>query len=189
MSDNLEKFIKENRRSFDSETPSEMVWKGVKKEIAKPEKRQNVIRINRRFFWAAAAVLVFAFSIILYQGGIIRSLKHNSAEIATNDINEESNWQMPGELKTLDDAYAQQVNLTMNLLENFPEEQTELKEELTELDAEFELLKEEFGADVSSEDVLNAMIENYRIKLDLLEVTLEYFKRSERIIEDENIEI
>lgn len=189
MSDNLEKFIKENRRSFDGEIPSEMVWKGVIKEIAKPKKKQNVKNINRRFFWAAAAVLVFAFSIVFYQGGIIRSLKHSSAEIATNHINEESNWQMPGELKTLDVAYAQQVNLTMDLLENFPDEQTELKEELTELDAEFELLKEEFGAEVSSEDVLNAMIENYRIKLDLLEVTLEYFKRSEKIIEDENIEI
>ncbi|MFY0672176.1 MAG: hypothetical protein JXQ87_02150 [Bacteroidia bacterium] len=187
MSDNLEKFIKENRRSFDGETPRELVWKGVKKEIAKPEKRQNVIRINRRFFWAAAAVLVFAFSIILYQGGIIRSLKHNQVEVASTL--EESNWQMPSELKTLDDTYIQQVSLTMNLLESFPDEQIELKEELTELDAEFELLKGEFGAEVSSEDVLNAMIENYRIKLDLLEVTLEYFKRSEKIIENENIEI
>ncbi len=187
MSDNLEKFIRQNRDAFDSEIPSALAWKAIEKGIKKPKKQSNIIRINRRFMWAAAAMLIFACSVILYQGGVIKDLKTEGAVAINNQNNESDQWQMPQELTDMNNLYVQQVGFTMDLLKDFPAEQAELKDELNELDQEFEDLKTELGADIASEDVLRAMIENYRIKLELLEITLEYFKRSEKIVEDENI--
>jgi len=61
-----------------------------------------------------------------------------------------------------------------------------LREELNELKSVQRPKITELGSEHSSEDVLKAMVENYRIKLDLLEITLEHLKRSEKIIENES---
>ncbi|MGB0431307.1 MAG: hypothetical protein ACPGLV_12600 [Bacteroidia bacterium] len=187
MSDNLEKFVKQNREAFDSEVPSDLVWKSIQNEVKPIKKPSKVIKINSRFMWAAAAMLIFAFSVILYQGGVIRDLKGNSGLAIETNNTIETEWKMPPQLQDMNQAYVQQVGITMDLLKRFPTEQEELKEELTELDNEFEVLKSELGTEIASEDVLHAMIENYRIKLELLEITLEYFKRSEKIVEDEEL--
>lgn len=184
MSDKLEKYVKEHRASFDTDVPSAKVWQNIEK--TKPIKRQlnNVVSINKRFLWAAAAALVFAISVILYQGSRIKNLKTETTIVSVE--NNTRQWQMPPELKELDMLYTSQSSTTMQLLKELPDYQSELREELNELDEEFELLKTELGSEHSSEDVLKAMVENYRIKLDLLEITLEHLKRSEKIIENES---
>ena len=189
MSDKLKKYIADNRAHFDDEIPSAKVWDAISREVPKAQKKGNIIRLNKRFLWAAAAIFLVALTTIGYQGLTIRSLKLDSPAIVANtDIEpaEEAGWQMPDELKDLDQIYVQQVSSTMSLLKKYPEESEELRAELTALDGEFETLRQELGREYSSEQVLEAMIENYRYKLELLESTLEHFKRTDQIIEDEN---
>ncbi|MBI1185717.1 hypothetical protein GC194_15730 [bacterium] len=185
MSDNLEKFVKQNRAAFDSELPSARVWQQIEKNTLPDKKIRKLININRKFVWAAAVVALLAVATIIYQATEISSLKSNQVAVEMPETN-----QLPPELVDLDKIYVAQVSHTFKQLNDFPEEAGELREELLELDVEFDELQQELGAEVGREEVLRAMIENYRIKLDLLEGTLEHFKRSEKIIEDEdNIEL
>jgi hypothetical protein len=138
MSDKLEKFVKEHKASFNTDVPSPKVWQNIEKTIPKKRTLNNVISINKRFLWAAAAALVFAITVILYQGSQIKNLKaDNTASIETTT----NQWQMPPELKELDMLYTSQSSSTMQLLKELPDYQSELREELNELDQEFELLK------------------------------------------------
>lgn len=192
MSDKLKKYVTQNRKDFDDQVPSALVWEAISQELpqAKP-KRTNIIKLNKRFLWMAAAVFIGAVVTIGYQGATINNLKSGVvAEVVTEEnIETEDAWQMPADLQNLDQVYVQQVSTTMNLLESYPEEAEELRDELEDLDAEFETLKAELGYEYSSEEVLRAMIENYQFKLELLERTLEHFKRTDQIIEEDENEM
>lgn len=189
MSDKLKKYVTQNRKDFDDEMPSAAVWEAISNELPQAKtKRNNIIKLNKRFLWMAAAVFIGAVVTIGYQGATIKHLKNDP--IAVNETIENSEeWQMPADLQDLDRMYVQQVSNTMSLLENYPDESQELRDELLDLDSEFDALKQELGHEYSSEEVLQAMIENYRFKLELLESTLEHFKRTDQIIEEDENEM
>ena len=185
MSDKLEDFVKRNRASFDSEEPPVMVWEGIKKRRSPVKKKGRVISLNSWAIAVAASVLLMAVAVIALQSRTIKSLKAEITEVEVPVTNE---WTLPEELKELDGIYATQVSQTFDLLSSHPEEAQEVRDELSELDEEFDELKEELGAGFSRQEVVEAMIENYRFKLELLEQTLEHFKRNDKIItEDENV--
>lgn len=193
MNDKLKKYVTQNRKDFDDQVPSPAVWEAISQELpqvqAKP-KRNNIIKLNTRFLWMAAAVFIGAVVTIGYQGATIKQLKTGSVAVVTeSDDTAEEPWELPSDLQNLDQVYVQQVNTTMDLLESYPEEAEELRDELKDLDAEFDALKAELGHEYSSEEVLQAMIENYQFKLELLERTLEHFKRTDQIIEEDENEM
>lgn len=186
MSDKLEDFVKRNRASFDSENAPNLAWEGIKKRRTPVKKKARVVRLNGWLVGIAASFLLIAVAVIALQSRVIKTLKTEVADVQEAPVVEE--WTLPEELKELDGLYAMQVNETFNLLSDHPEEAQEIKDELTGLDQEFTDLKEELGAGYSRQEVVQAMIENYRFKLELLERTLEHFKRNEKILlDDENV--
>lgn len=57
MSDNLEKFMRSNRREFDSESPSGSVWEKI--EVTIPKEKAKRFTLRDIYKWSAAAAIVF----------------------------------------------------------------------------------------------------------------------------------
>ncbi|MBU0765868.1 MAG: hypothetical protein KJ607_13670 [Bacteroidetes bacterium] len=176
--DRLEKFILENRDAFDMYEPGPEVWKRI-------SRRENVQK-TRRFLWgnivwkAAAAVAIFIGSYFFY-----KMVGSPQIENAGNIIpGSEKNIVIP-ELAEAEGYYNQMVSLRMNEISQYasiyPDIEQEIRVDLTELDSICAELKKDLKDNIDNEEIINAMIHNYRLKLKVLEDILEYIR-----ISDEN---
>lgn len=190
MKDKLEDFIRRNRAEMDGEEVPAGLWNKIASDLDEEPEGKGIIRLRSYIVWSAAALLLLSVATIFYQASLLRE-QHTqqglaSIEDTTDSTAEKSTY--PSELQILEAAYQKEYSHTIGILENFPEEKQEILTELNELNREFESLKQELGQGYSNRDVLEALVENYRIKLELLEQTIEHIKRSNKISEDEEVD-
>src|SRR5512137_860936 len=62
MPNEMERFIRDNRESFDVHQPGTRIWENIEKEIGKPKPEIRIIRIAA-FRWSAAAAVVLLVSL------------------------------------------------------------------------------------------------------------------------------
>ena len=181
MQDDFEKFVKNNREAFDAKAPSFDLWENIEKElnqkkeekvvtmsVVKPE-RSNFRRQIMRYGSIAAIGLL-----LLTVGGVIGSQWFGSnhrnsvadAEISLSDVSDE--------YAEAEAFYAQKVNASILELKKRSSDNSIL-EDIEELDAAFQELKKELGQSnaFSNEEIVQAMIENYQMKIEILERVLE----------------
>jgi len=165
--DRIEDFIKNNRDSFDHMEPSPVVWEQISQKTKKPK----VIRLNPHIARAAAVLLIgIVFSVILYQSNMFST--ENLANKTTDP-----------ELKELLEAeafYAQQVNGKLKEIRKcyftFPELKEEIETDLTELENMYKELRVDLKENISNKTVIEAMIDNNRNRLKLVDDVLEQIK-------------
>ena len=165
--DRLEEFIKNNRDAFDDKMPSQKVWENIEKATT-PTK---TVRLNTVWLRVAAVVAVVVItSVLITQTGI---LKPNGYAAKTDDP----------ELRELIEAeafYAQQVNGKLKEIRKCYNTNPELKEEvetdLTELEEMYNVLKKDLQDNISNKMVIEAMIDNNRNRLKLVDEVLEQIK-------------
>ena len=169
MNDRLEEFIKANRESFDLHEPDPSLWLRISPENQKLDKQK------RRMIWlryAAAIAIIFAgFSAGTYY------LRHGSA----GDKSLQS--ELAREIYETENYYNQLVTEKYKELKaylvNDQETHEMLLSDMEELDQIYNDLKKDLNDDVSNPEVIEAMIQNYRIKLDILEDLLSQLKKME----------
>jgi len=162
--DRLEDFIKANRDEFDFREPSPEVWE----RIAAKQKKTKVVKM-KRYILRVAAVLAIAVitSAILFQ-----SNKFGGGGLANKNIDPD--------LKELIEAeafYAHQVDSKLKEIRKcyytFPELKEEVETDLNELEDMYKVLKTDLKDNVSNKAVIEAMIENNRYRLKLVDDVLE----------------
>jgi len=166
---NLEQFIQQNRASFDSETPPAFVWENVEKNL--PRKRIRMYRVLRM---AAAVLLILGLGIVIgrFAGQPAKT------ELALSDIS--------NEYAELENFYTQKINQKISLLKDREQDEKALVD-IKELEQEFETLKRELNAtNAKDEQIIQAMIENYRTKIDILERVLNRTNYSTKLKENES---
>ena len=190
MNDPLEEFVRKNRQEFDSERPSERSWNQIKMDLPLKPSKIRTISMPRKWIYAAASILALAAAVIVFQGIQLRTLKQ-SADLPAEEVNEQvqTDWELPAQLTSLDQQLKAQEAYSSDFLSDFPEESDDLNVELSELENEFERLKEELGHQYAPDEILEAMEENYRIKLELIEATLQHIRQSNKVIENEEISL
>ena len=159
--DKLEKFVTNHRNEFDIYEPSEGLWKKIK--IPKVSKTSNYI-----WMWKAAAiVLVFGASFwtqnhMKYQKQMM-SIKSNkpNPEILIPEL-AEANKYYTGLIQT-------KLNEVQSALVRYPEIKKDMRHEMAELDSVYQSLKNDLKDNISNPEIIDAMIQNYRLKLNLLE--------------------
>ena len=166
--DKLEQFITENRQTFEIEGPSDDLWDKIKK----PEKPIRKISLPGWALRVAAAMLIF---MIAWFGRDWLDKKENEIVVDENTITPEQEKQyrllMEAEMyytSRINDARSELAVLAgtdKSILED-------LDTDLTELDDIFEDLKNDLKENGDNEEVIEAMIQNYRIKLEILEEML-----------------
>lgn len=158
--DNLEKFILENRESFDAAVPGLKVWSKIDQHLAK-KPNPRVIWLKRFRIAAAAILLLTAGGVI---GACIANASHKAKSLA--DISPEH--------AEMERYFKSQVQDKMAQLASYRQD-TYVKPDIQELDTLYEQLKLELenAPEGAEEKIIQAMINNYQTKIDILEQVLE----------------
>ncbi len=169
--DPLESFIRGNRDAFDLETPDLRVWAGVEQAVKKaPEERTgNPLKIswNRHLLRAAAAIalLITGAGLGLWYAGASKA-GAGGMTLA----------QVSNEYAELEGFYQRDIAVKQQKLVAFTGNSGgDVQEDLHQLDAVMAELQQEL-ANVppgNREQVVRAMIENYKAKAAILERVLE----------------
>lgn len=185
MKDNLEKFIQENRQEFDREIPSLKVWAAIDKELNTDSKAEPTGKTRRmwRYAWIAASV-----AFLLTSGAFIgmQMAGNSQSEIASlSDVS--------SEYAEMEVYYQSQIQEKVAQLARY-DDQTVTKD-LEQVDEFMKELQEELKESPkgNEEKIINAMIDNYQTKINILERVLERIQSSNRknlkSEEDETIDI
>jgi len=173
MKDNLEKYILENREAFDIHEPGEGVWEKIEKNI-RPKKTINWRSIMGR---AAAVILIFAASYMVHD-----ILDGRNREIARTRTKTEKELVIP-ELKEAEVYYSTLINEKLReikpMFSENPRLEKEIRFDLNQLDSIYEDLKNDLRDNIANQEVIEAMIQNYRLRLSILEDVLSQLKPEE----------
>ncbi len=183
MSERLEDYVKKHRDDFDLLEPNAALWNKIETKLEPKLKRRNL-----NILWKAAAVIiVFGLSFwaqIQISDKPQTITQHNihtiNPEIAQAPETEEAPVVTPAaenklipEFAETEKYYNRKVNSTMKELKvylvKYPDVATDMKKDLAELDSVYRTLKRDLGDNVAQEEIISAMIQNYRMKLQLLE--------------------
>jgi len=160
--DKLEQFILRNKEEFDVYTPSLKVEKNIRFR-----KSKNIFVVHKILRNAAAFLLIFGASYVFHAKFPLDSLFNSDSRIE---------MKYP-ELYEAKQFYTKQVDYKMQEvskhIENYPEIAEELNYEFNELDSVYKSLKDDLEEDIANEEVVNAMIQNYKLKLQILEGILQ----------------
>jgi alpha/beta superfamily hydrolase len=158
--DNLEKFILENRESFDDAVPGLKVWANVDRHLNQ--------RPNQRIVWMKRLRVAAAVAFLLVAGGVI------GAHLANVHNEAKSLADISPEHAEMERYFKSQVNDKMAQLASYRQD-TFVKPDLQELDTLYEQLKTELqnAPEGAEEKIIQAMINNYQTKIDILEQVLE----------------
>lgn len=170
--DKLEKFMMENREDFDVFEPKEELWDGIQQSIT-PVRKLNWKTIALR---VAAVVVIFIASYFF----------HDLTQQNSNNQMAEENMEQPNEqMQMLMEAelfYTSQINTAQEefimLSGDNKELIADIKYDLSELDKVFDELKNDLKENGDNQEVIEAMIQNYRIKLQILNEMLGQMNKS-----------
>ena len=164
--DRFEKFVRDNREDFDVHNPSPEVWNKLNKQLQASATKQNK---NRNWLKIAAVVaLVLIGSEIAIDNFIFPEQRFELADKADPEMQE---------LIEAEAYYAQQVDGRLKEIRKcyqlIPELQMEVEDDLEELETMYNSLKTDLKENVSNKEVIEAMIENNRFRLKLVDDVLE----------------
>jgi len=156
--DKLKAFIEKHRNDLDMEEASEGLWNKVEREL---DQGMSTYKPARNYLTIAAsvAILLGATSLFYFNASTpdtgIATVEEEVQEIATG-------------LEEIDRYYALQVNEKTVALADYQID-PEIQEELNILKVEFEELTQDLGVGANPELIIEAMINNYRLRISMLE--------------------
>lgn len=167
MKDDFEKYIMHHKSEFDDHQVDKLkLWKGIDDRLPKPQK--DVIPL-----WKTIAFRVAA-SVVFFIGIVMSFLMFNQASNETNIVYVE--------LNEIDMHYKELVNHQIQLIKNTSklseEERADFLLFLDDLDKEYRELKLELKDNVNNQKILEAIISNYRKKIQLMENLLKRSNQS-----------
>lgn len=165
MDDSIKKFISEHREEFDFREPDPAIWKKI--EVG--------IRVKRELKWrvivtrAAVVVLIFAASYGVNE--LVHLLNSRNNQASETHRGRAGNT-VPG-LHEAEAYYTGLVNQKLDELKpiivNCPSIKEELNFDMSELDSVYLELKADLKDNMDNQEVVEAIIENYRLKIRILE--------------------
>lgn len=161
--DRLEDFIKKNREDLDIYDPDPAIWGKVRKEVG--HSSRPLLK------WIAAAVLIIILpgtALLFYMSSGKNSEEYASARTRQN------------ELKETEIFYSTVVNSLYREAEPFltkePEIQKELFNDMARIDSICSEIRKDLKDNLANQEVIEALVQNYRIKIRILEDMLNILK-------------
>lgn len=171
--DKLEEQIRKNREDLDRYSPPKDIWRRIRRELK--TRKPSVIQ------WlsiAAMIVVILGSAIVFFRTDHELFPAKNSQKINDADLT-----QLTPQLKETEIYYNNLVNSlykeVMPLLTKSPDIKTELNTDLSQLDSICSDLKKDLKDNISNQEVVEALIQNYRIKTRILEEMLVILKENE----------
>lgn len=164
--DKLESFVNENRHEFDRMEPSDRMWEAISGQLSKELKPRN-----RKFMWMKIAAVMFLTLLIptvIYQVKFSDQKQSENAAVVDPEVQE---------LIEAEAFYAQEVSGKLAEIQKcykvHPELKMEIEGDLNELESMYLSLKGDLKENISNKEVIEAMIENNRNRMKLVDDVLE----------------
>jgi hypothetical protein len=176
MEDRLEKFVIGHRADFDLFEPSADVWNNIRKR----KKNARVIQFEwKNILWKAAAVVVIFMASYAVQEYIHQK---DNAQMASAD-SQKQEIVIP-ELLEAEFYYTNQVNEKLNEIQGqigaYPDLKEQMNTDIAQLDSICIELKKDLRDNIDNQEVIDAMIQNYRLKLQILEELMNQLQRTNK---------
>ncbi len=175
--DDLEKFIKDNRPLFDEHKADRAkIWEHIESQIDTPKSHR---------FWRSPLLKIAATILIIISGGSLYKFS------TVYDFNQtQQNNAVYHELHDIDRYYKSLVSFQVQLVKNNqklqPEDKKEFLSFMDELDTEYDLLKLEMAKNLNNEYILEAIINNYKKRIELIENLLKQVNNSKKMNSNED---
>jgi hypothetical protein len=170
--DRLEEYIRKNRSDLDKYDPSNEIWKGIDNTLTKK---------NRKIYkWQPVAATIFiltGISIILFL--IANRNTSPGSETVNNDLLIVSTPQLKETEIYYNNLIMSLYNEATPMLTGNPEIETEINADFSKLDSIYADIKKDLKDNISNEEVMEALIQNYRLKIRMLEEMLVILRESE----------
>jgi hypothetical protein len=165
MDDRFEKFVTENRESFNFREPDPRVWKKIESDI------RTGRNFDWRFYLKRAAVILLIFSASYVVNEMVHRINNRGLNALKSGKNNKENV-IPG-LNEAEAYYTNLVNQKLDelkpIIDNCPSLEEELNYDMSELDSVYYQLKSDLKDNMANQEVIEAIIENYRFKVSILE--------------------
>lgn len=185
MKDRLEQFISDHRDQFDLHEPDPNLWQGIESGITSRKLTGRTSRTTgwRTILWRAAAVLIIFAAGYMLQG----ILQHSNV---ISERNEEKIIQEIPELQEASMYYTSLIDEKIReiepLIKDNPELGETLQQDLSELDSVYSELQKDLLDNIANDEVVEAMIQNYVLKIQILEDLLDYMEKTSKNNDDES---
>ena len=168
--DNIEELILNNLKELNDNEPIDGHFERFQ---AKLNKQNKTRKITFGLVWKVAAAVVFVF-LAVNQANIYFS-PDKQAENSVADNNEFSLASVSPEYKEVEFYYTNAINMGMDQWNNLKSdgfisetEQETMNTELVEFEERFKTLQTDLAANPGDERVINAMLEYYQAKLEII---------------------
>lgn len=158
--DELEKLIVENRGAFDKEREAEAGWKELRKEMNRAERSSDTF-----LYWKVAAVIFMISTVVLSVMNFSGSDETSQPELSQS-------------YSDFEEFYVQQISVKKQEYGSIAgqSEREDLFRDLERMDAAYSELKSSFS-EYESEEMADAMLENLRLRIMILNEQIEIIKR------------
>ncbi len=165
----LETFLTENRSQLDAATPDLRAWANIEKALPVQQPEMRVVHVNfgRQLLRAAAAI---ALIISCFGAGMWYARSGEAEGMAMSEVS--------NEYAELENYYRRDISTKQEKFASLASQQDPVLEDLEQLDNMMADLKREL-ANVppgNREQVIRAMIDNYKAKTAILEKVLEHIQ-------------
>lgn len=175
MDDKFEDFIRDNRDKFDIRDPDPGLWSIIEKKQVLLKRRSRLRLIMQR---AALIACIFAASYAVNEW--VHRHRDNKNQTLSETSGKDSS--IPG-LQQAESYYVGVVTQKMDelkpIMANCPLLKEELNQDMSELDSVYSDLKNDLKDNMANQEVIEAIIENYRLKISILESLLNEIKPQE----------
>lgn len=173
MKDLLKDYIENNSDHFEADNDSlDGLWLNISSEIEKKEDKKPKPLFT---IWRVAALFILITGLSFYF--IQYSINNPNGRI--------SQKKYPLELLEAEGYYTSLIDIKMQQIKSYEDEiDPQIFEDIDALDKALLELKEDLNDNIDNEEVIDAMIQNYRIKLEILEtIQSELDKQNSEAIE------
>ena len=182
MKDKLEDFIVNNREAFNDLEPDPGLWEGIQ------HREPRIRRINwiNAGWKVAACIAIFISSYFFFH-----FMNSNDGEdLYSDNLRNSEEYQ---ELLDAEAFYTAQIKpleqQVYYLTGNNSDLRTDIELEMKELDSVFVQLRNDLNENISNEEIIGAMIQNYRTKLMILEEVLYQLQKANTTQDERTIEL
>jgi hypothetical protein len=170
--DKLERFIIDHRDEFDDLEPNPAIWQKIE------QRQPKTVELNwTKILVRAAAVVVIFVSSYIFIDYLANQEGRQMADVEAADPNDSGIYQ---DLMEAEYYYSSQIAYQKEEFYRLAGDNAALREEinieLSDLDRIYRELKEDLKDNADNQEVVEAMIQNYRLKLEILEEILRQLK-------------
>ncbi|MEM8847619.1 MAG: hypothetical protein AAFY00_03475 [Bacteroidota bacterium] len=170
--DNFEKHIRDNAGQFDEHKADRAkLWANISAELQKEDPK--IIPLWKRPMFRVAASII----ILVGLAGVVL--------LSTVDGNHSETQYVSKELLDIDIHYQSLVAYQVSLVQKNPnlteEDKVEFLSFMDDLDLEYQSLRKEMGSNLDNEQILEAIVSNYKKRIELIENLLRQINDSKKV--------